>query len=1276
MAAPDVQAEAEHEPQEQEEILQAKEAPDLARAAVAPDPPPLEETGEQNVQPKLAIGAPGDSLEQEADAVADRVVQRMESGGIGGDSPPAVQAKCTACREEDETLRRQADGESEDKILRAKAEGTQEGRQLIAHVVQQSSIDRDSVGQSNEKRGLSPISPDRQRHGLRRKINPAQSALQREAERDSEMPQSAPLEQRLSSSGSGQSLAPSVQRNMEGAFGVDFSAVRIHTGENAQQLNRDLNARAFTHGTDIHFNSGEYQPSSPAGQHLLAHELTHVVQQSGGLQRQRDEEESPPIASIQTKRIQRAFIGTLSFGPRTRIPAGSLIHQEALPLFAESINPDLFVEAKIPGANKEDVDTGKWGIADFYRGKPSDRTIGIKFTKEGEPDPLGADGKLKFGGGKYQHGPNSAPRGFERNPKIRRIDVAPTSVQIGDLKPGHSGEIYLGINQLSNYRDGITNTATLVNDYLKAQGSTDTWNVTPSNMSSLKVPDKLSTVSNKGFYYGPLTVYENGKKRVVDTDMNGSMIVYKSSTSGIWAYEWVPESIPATTGSGEVNNVLTRLRSDVIDKITDTGKKTGARKAKSNAKLTKVRKKAAPATKKTIRRKGFDYPAWKTSYKTWKGSAEKFLGNEREQEKLATLEAIEGANKRTGAGPAIPADVKERIKGAEQIKHWNRLGGLYGWLRNTFDGVYTKIADFAQKVKKKIQGFLKSGSGSGFGNWIKAAAKAIFKVFKFVGSWAVNQVLDKLLSSLQEGITSNLKKLAESVTPEGVKSKIEEIQALKANYEALLKETQESLEKRFFGDKLELFSKLDEFMSIANTVSTIVSVVKWGIRIIACASPPLLGCLWNLAIAALEYAFSKLMETCWFSQKTFKWIKDFNISTILNFPATIASFIVKEANTAIPLPEGVDPLFAPININKDDFKMECGSGSGSGGGTGGGAELTPEQEALLQLVQDIGEDKFNALIELMLKHGAGPHVQLTAERLAELKLLLEKVNAEDLKKLAEGKPGDKTVGLEEFLKTIATYTAAETKATEERKIDYENAKRSNPKYEKSIGWKPELFVDHGIAPDSQEFADAVYDIQKLLGFKKPDGMMGPHSTVTFYDKNGIAKDSAYKNAVQLVKQEEQAKADKTAAEERRKEIEALLKDEKFQAARNAPFPSDEQLKKDLTPLNWEVLPDDSAQFIEVNGRAIVVIKTDAGHRVGAYFHYVEREFNGVTMPMIVKTSRLYALDDISTHEFITFIFFDKKRNPTIELRALKAHKKNSFFEMGPSFLVAKFVRIQ
>jgi hypothetical protein len=81
--------------------------------------------------------------------------------------------------------------------------------------------------------------------------------------------------------GSGHPLDRSIRGSMEKAFGADFSGVRIHAGSQANRLNRSLNARAFTTGQDIYFKQGEYQPGSQSGQKLLAHELTHVVQQQG-----------------------------------------------------------------------------------------------------------------------------------------------------------------------------------------------------------------------------------------------------------------------------------------------------------------------------------------------------------------------------------------------------------------------------------------------------------------------------------------------------------------------------------------------------------------------------------------------------------------------------------------------------------------------------------------------------------------------------------------------------------------------------------------------------------------------------------------------------------------------------------------------------------------------------------------------------------------------------------------------------------------------------------
>jgi hypothetical protein len=68
---------------------------------------------------------------------------------------------------------------------------------------------------------------------------------------------------------------------MEPALGADFSGVRVHADAGADALNQSLQARAFTTGQDVFFRQGAYNPGSSSGRELLAHELTHVVQQNG-----------------------------------------------------------------------------------------------------------------------------------------------------------------------------------------------------------------------------------------------------------------------------------------------------------------------------------------------------------------------------------------------------------------------------------------------------------------------------------------------------------------------------------------------------------------------------------------------------------------------------------------------------------------------------------------------------------------------------------------------------------------------------------------------------------------------------------------------------------------------------------------------------------------------------------------------------------------------------------------------------------------------------------
>ena len=90
------------------------------------------------------------------------------------------------------------------------------------------------------------------------------------------------------SRGGGQPMPEALRSQMESGFGADFSGVRLHTDSRAADLSQGIQAKAFTYGNDIYFNRGQYSPDTSTGQHLIAHELTHVVQQSGKVGREEE----------------------------------------------------------------------------------------------------------------------------------------------------------------------------------------------------------------------------------------------------------------------------------------------------------------------------------------------------------------------------------------------------------------------------------------------------------------------------------------------------------------------------------------------------------------------------------------------------------------------------------------------------------------------------------------------------------------------------------------------------------------------------------------------------------------------------------------------------------------------------------------------------------------------------------------------------------------------------------------------------------------------------
>lgn len=239
------------------------------------------------IQPKLTVGQPGDKYELEADAMADQVVQRLsqpealQTKSAENYSPitPAIQPKCAACEQEEK--------------LQKKEEWRGEEEQL----------QRKPIFESNAP----PPEEDIQRKCADCE---AEEKVQRKGENRSSPAASSSLERSLASSkGSGSPLPPNTHQQMESSFGADFGNVRIHTGSNAVQMSQALNAQAFTHGSDIYFNSGTYNPESTEGKQLLAHELTHTIQQGGSLVKEKSEEGAIPGKSYTTStpQVQRAW---------------------------------------------------------------------------------------------------------------------------------------------------------------------------------------------------------------------------------------------------------------------------------------------------------------------------------------------------------------------------------------------------------------------------------------------------------------------------------------------------------------------------------------------------------------------------------------------------------------------------------------------------------------------------------------------------------------------------------------------------------------------------------------------------------------------------------------------------------------------------------------------------------------------------------------------------------------------------------------------------------
>ena len=238
----------------------------------------------QNIQAKLSVGTADDVYEKEADSKADKVMNAAEPTASTlqkQEEEEEVQTKPLLQRQEEEEEELQAKPllqrqEEEEEELQAKPllqRQEEEEEELQAKPLLQKQEEEEEELQAKPL-----LQKQEEEEAVQAKIQKKESSPSNTV--------ALTTSNRINSrKGMGNSMGEPTRVFMETQFNRDFSAVRIHNDKEANGISQSLNAQAFALDKDIYFNAGKYNPETKQGKHLLAHELTHVVQQNHSLKK-------------------------------------------------------------------------------------------------------------------------------------------------------------------------------------------------------------------------------------------------------------------------------------------------------------------------------------------------------------------------------------------------------------------------------------------------------------------------------------------------------------------------------------------------------------------------------------------------------------------------------------------------------------------------------------------------------------------------------------------------------------------------------------------------------------------------------------------------------------------------------------------------------------------------------------------------------------------------------------------------------------------------------
>ena len=930
-----------------------------------------------------------------------------------------------------------------------------------------------------------------------------------------------------------------IRQEMERGFGQDFGSVRIHVGHYSSAMCRAIRAKAFTYRRDIYFNAGQFNPATTGGRKLLAHELTHVVQQTGTrgsvpAMLQRAWFDEPKIGNWAHSRIQAAL--------RAR-------------------DRKLITEAPIPGATRILKAINLVGFADFYKAE-GQAISGIsaqepKASKEGQA----SQAKYKYvkmrqdwidradSESRVVPGPviNRGRWNFRTN--------FPKNFQVAELKPLFPAEFpgsFIGIGtagsatiQTGNYREGFKEFVERVyKDNPNQQAHL------PSSITGRPLVINEANIP-PGINYNLFDQQrENaGAGAILKRDSDQRVWIYPLA-QGLYVYFLLPHPYTAAGFPQSVTGQLNQLE-PLLRRLRE-------RRTNINNRMMPKRESVDSSMSSTpvgvIQRKE---DKWKVDAKNW------------EDARRAWVSGAGGAPKpkeflkKQAKGPLRKAKIDkelklkptgkigEQVRTVKSIKFWSGFRGrILGALRFRFGHVFDKVEEWFEKLKAK---FRKHHANSDklvkkngvFSGWKKVATAAIIKFSVVIFKEMLASAFRSFINCINGIIAAILSKFSWAVD-EARQEIMEEVQPVCCQVIEFKNQVEDEYKKHeeVIAAFTEAVETIQEWRQILGAVETAIRV---GVQIISCGTPPALGCLWGLvAQLGISTGLNLLARTDYFEEEIAKPAARALMSAIVG--DKLHNFLI-DLLAKTPL----EPFLADA---ADCQKRHSVAGNTKIGGNLDKLDpnLAANAKARADWEREMGPQILRDLQAVFQKGKGQPVNKQDLQKLVDA-LKDHKATPEQIKAMFEAARDPKSgkLAIEKAAANLEKGEVPEEKVVE-RNIDYEKAKKANVHFQRALGWNPMTFYPKpGVRVDSEEFADAVYDMQGALGFKKPDGILGEQTLLAFYDQNKRKPDAAYENATRVV--EERRKRKEKAEQERQEKLKPKMREGEIEIGPESRGPS-------------------------------------------------------------------------------------------------------------------------